>query len=80
MRLLAVTFAALTVACGGGWSDADTSAATNAARLEARTIELEEGDGGASIRALSRAALCANASMLYRHNKPIPEAGADCKP
>jgi hypothetical protein len=34
----------------------------------------------AQVRAVERAAYCANASMLSRHGEPPPDAGISCLP
>jgi hypothetical protein len=71
-------------ACGGGWSAADTSAATNAARAETALEVLCGADAGpclpSQVRALERASYCANASMLSRHGQAVPDAGIACAP
>jgi hypothetical protein len=67
--------------CGGGWSDADAKSLTDATRLELDTYQLVENvDGGSPTRALSRAAFCANASVLFRHGVSIPDSGIVCQP
>lgn len=70
-------------ACGGSWSDSDAKSATDAVHLEAIALSLCAPDGDAcapgQVRALERAALCANASMLYRHDVAF-EAGVQCQP
>ena len=77
--------AILLVACGGGWSDADTKAATNATKMEL-LVEARCGADDAStcdpasVRALERAAYCANASMLYRHDAGAKDAAIECQP
>jgi len=72
------------VGCGGGWSTADTSAATNAARASTALETLCTADSGpclaSQVRALERASYCANASMLSRHGQPVPDAGITCQP
>ncbi len=74
----------LATACGGGFSDADTKSATEAVRAEAM-IERLCAPGAAceasQVRALERATMCANASMLARHGKPVPDlGGVACQP
>lgn len=70
--------------CGGGWADADTKAATDAVHIEATALALCEDDGGpckpSQVRALERASLCANSSMLARHGQLVPDAGISCQP
>ena len=83
-RLWWLAFAASCgAACGGGWVDADTKSATDAVHIEATALELCEDDGGpckpSQVRALERAAMCANESMLARHGKGVPEAGVQCQ-
>jgi hypothetical protein len=74
----------LTVVACGGWSAADTKSATNATKVELFVEKLCAGDGGtcspSQVRALERAAYCANASMLYSHGQPVGDAGIRCAP
>lgn len=80
MKALVLVFL---VACGGGWTAADTKSAAGAARAEIMIDELCRGDGAcnaAQVRALDRAATCANASQLARHGAPVPDAGFSCLP
>ena len=81
-----VLLAVVLVGCGGGWTSADTKAATSAVKVEL-LIEAEcTQDAGAClpsrVRSLERSALCANESMLARHGQPVDlEAGAiQCNP
>jgi len=87
LRLLGEVFAlvwcALSSACGGGWSDADAKSAANAARDEVMLEGLCSGSMPCrpeQVRALERAAYCANASMLARHGALVPDAGIACQP
>jgi len=70
--------------CGGGWADADTKSATDAARAQMAIESIcADDDGGtckpSQVRALERMAFCANASMLFRHGQPVPDAGIQCQ-
>lgn len=82
MKLALTALTSLLVACGGGFSDADSTAVTNSARLSLATLAAEQGvDGGGPLRALSRANFCAVSSVLARHSKPVPDAGSiQCAP
>jgi len=73
--------------CGAGFTEADASAARHAAELELAVeavIAIDGDDGGscngAQVRALERAAYCANASQLYRHRRELPKTTIRCEP
>ena len=71
------------VACGGGWSDADTKSATDAVRAQLLVQNICAPDAGcppAQVRALERASLCSNESMLFRHGHAVPDGGPECRP
>ncbi len=73
----------LLAGCGGGWTAADTQSATDNVHAQ-MLIEQMCADAGAcvpsQVRALERAALCGNSSMLARHGQAVPEAGVQCQP
>lgn len=83
-RLFVILVAALGACCGGAWADADGKSAYNAAQLEALGLALcaadDAGCEAPQVRALDRAAFCANASMLARHGEDVPDAGVACRP
>jgi hypothetical protein len=72
--------------CGGGWAEADTKSATSAVKDELLIEAICAPDAGActpsQVRALERAALCNNESMLLRHGKPVDldGGGISCQP
>jgi hypothetical protein len=75
--------ALLLAGCGGGWTDSDAKSAGDAVRLEQLADHVCQWDGGcnaAAFRALSRAALCANESMLARHGVSFRDSGVECEP
>lgn len=79
LAVLALTL----VACRGSWSDKDAASASAAAHAEAWLLDACRADGGrcepGDVRALERAAYCANASMLYRHGEDLDDAGIACR-
>ena len=86
MRLWWLGFAASFFGCGGGWGDSDTKSASDAVRTEAMALTLCADVDAASacvpshVRALERAALCANESMLVRHGHALDAGGVQCTP
>ena len=86
MKLLMMAVGLVAVGCGGSaadkWTPKDT---TNAGDINAAAISLEgmcDRDGGLcdprAVRSVESGVYCAAASMLYRHNQPVPEAGIGC--
>jgi hypothetical protein len=81
VRYVALSFALLS-GCGGGWSDSDTKSATDAVNVEHAAYAFCSDDGGmcmaSRVRAMQRAAICANSSMLFRHDQPVPKTDISC--
>ena len=84
-----MTRAALTAlwltACSPGLSASAENSARNAARDEMMAMRLcSDDDAGtckpSQVRALERAAYCANASILASYGKDYPDAGIACTP
>jgi hypothetical protein len=73
----------LLTGCGASWADSDTTAATGVAKTQL-LVESICADGQpctpAQVRALERSSYCLSASMLYRHNLPVPDGGIQCQP
>jgi hypothetical protein len=73
----------LLVGCSGGWAEADTTAATGVAKTQLM-VETICADGQScapeQVRALERSSYCLSASMLFRHNLPVPDGGIQCQP
>jgi len=73
----------LLAGCGGGWSSADVSTATDAVHAQLAIERLCAPDAGicnaAQVRALERMALCADSSRLAAHGSPVPDAGIACE-
>ncbi len=74
----------LLVGCGGGTTTADVQSATDAVNVEIQVEQICGREGSAcdprQVRALERAAYCANASIVYRHGHILPDAGIHCLP
>jgi hypothetical protein len=80
---LVVASVAPLLACGGGWTEADTRSATDAVHAEQLAVEACSGDAGCpagQVRALQTGALASNCSMLFHHGQSVPDAGASCHP
>lgn len=84
--LFALLFAGCASGCGGGLSDKAANSLQNGARDSMMAIRLCRDDdaGGckpSQVRALERAAFCANASVLASYGKDYPDAGdIRCQP
>ena len=83
MRITALAFALL--GCGSGLSVPATNSIQNAARDNMMAIRLcQDDDAGmckpSQVRALERAAFCANASVLASYGEDYPDAGIACSP
>ena len=68
--------------CGGAWSDSDTKSATDAVHVQVMVEQICGDDAGckpSQVRALERASLCANSSMLARHGQAVPDSGVTCQ-
>lgn len=73
----------LASACGPSWTAADAKSATDAANQALGAIGLctdaAMGCKPEQVRAMERAAYCANASMLVRHGLPAPQTSIACR-
>lgn len=76
-----LSFASL-VACGGSakeWTPKDNDNATDIVQASAALEAICDRDGGVcdprSVRSIESGICKAGASMLFRHNQPIPDAG-----
>ena len=73
----------LLVGCGGGWEAADARGAMGVAKTQMMVESIcAEGQPCTpeQVRALERSSYCLSASMLFRHNLPVPDGGIQCQP
>ena len=86
MKFFAVVVALAAVSCGGSaadkWTPKDTEGAGGLASMAISLEGMCDRDGGLcdprAIRSVESGGYCAAASMLYRHNQQVPEAGIGC--
>lgn len=84
ISMLAVILAGIFLeGCGGGWSDADTKSASDAAHAQLAVEQICSLDDAeckpSQVRALERMSYCANASMLAHHGIDPPKGSITCQ-